>query len=116
MVFLAVDWLDLLREEGVTSAQFSAGVRHAVKNCSFFPKVADILKGVKAYREAPPVADQSRLQLPDTTTNELTPEEIARNKARVADILKMLSGEMTINEAVESVESKNHIQEFGTKC
>ena len=43
---LAFDWHDLLVEEGVTQKQFSSGVRHAVKTCRFFPKLADVLAGV----------------------------------------------------------------------
>jgi len=101
---LALDWLDLLSEEGVTQNQFSAGVRHAVKTCSFFPKVADVLKGVTIYRETPPAPKNGQAQLESTTSNHaMTPEEIERNKARIQDILSMLRKEKSIDETVASV-------------
>lgn len=113
---LAFDWHDLLTEEGVTQKQFSAGIRHAVKNCRFFPKLADVLAGVQQYRERPPQPKINAMQIEDVTSNhDLTPEEIERNKQRVAEILSMLAGQKSIDEAVEAVQSKTHIKEFGVQ-
>ena len=113
---LAFDWHDLLTEEGVTQKQFSAGIRHAVKNCRFFPKLADVLAGVQQHREMPPQPRINAMQIEDVTSrHDLTPEEIERNKERIAEILQMLAGQKSIDEAVEAVQSKSHIKEFGKK-
>lgn len=114
---LSADWFDLLKEEGVTKRQFSAGMRHAVKTCRFFPKLVDVLDGVKGYRENPkPAQATGAVQISDTSSqHDLTPEEIARNKERIAEILKMLKGEKSIDETIAAVESKTHIKEFGGK-
>jgi len=112
---LAFDWHDLLTEEGVTRKQFSAGIRHAVKTCRFFPKLADVLEGVRGYRESPPQPKSDTLQIADTTSmHDVTPEEVERNKERIQIILKALSKELTIEEAVEMVSMKSHIAEFVT--
>ena len=111
---LAFDWHDLLTEEGVTQKQFSAGVRHAVKTCRFFPKLADVLAGVQQHRERPPQPKVNAIQIEDVTSrHDLTPEEIERNKERIGEILQMLAGAKSIDEAVEAVQSKTHIKEFG---
>jgi hypothetical protein len=112
---LAFDWFDLLSEEEVTQRQFSAGVRHSVKTCRFFPKVADILEGVAKYRANPPTLQATdSLQIADTSSrHDLTPEEIARNKERVAHITAMLSRKITMDDAVKAVESATIIKEFG---
>lgn len=113
---LAFDWHDLLTEEGVTQKQFSSGVRHAVKTCKFFPKLADVLAGVQQHRERPPQPQINDMQIEDVTSqHDLTPEEIERNKERISDILQMLAGKKSIEEAVEAVQSKTHIKEFGVK-
>jgi hypothetical protein len=112
---LAVDWFDLLTEEGVTSKQFSAGVRHSVKTCSFFPKLVDVLKGVSLYREKPPVQKAGQhMQIEDVTSmHDMTPEEVERNKARLKTITEMLAGKLSTDEAVKAIEANTHIQEFG---
>jgi hypothetical protein len=114
---LSADWFDLLKEEGVTKRQFSAGMRHAVKTCRFFPKLVDVLDGVKCYREDPTrVQATGAPQISDTSSqHDLTPEEIARNKERIGEILKMLAGEKSMDETIAAVESKTHIKEFGEK-
>ena len=97
----------------MTQKQFSSGVRHAVKTCRFFPKLADVLEGVATYRERPPQPQVNAMQIEDTTSqHDLTPEEVARNKERIEDILQMLAGKKSIEEAVEAVEAKTHIREF----
>lgn len=113
---LAFDWHDLLTEEGVTQKQFSSGVRHAVKTCRFFPKLADVLEGVSRYRERPPepTVDESRMIEAVTSHHDLTPEEIERNKARVKTIRDMLAGRMTMDDAVAAVDKLAHIETFGT--
>ena len=106
--------MDLLDEEGVTQKQFSFGVRYAVKTCSFFPKVADVLKGVREYRERPPAAKEpTNALLPDETSrHDLTPEEIERNRSRVQLIVKALAGQMSFDEAERDVAAMSHIGEF----
>ena len=118
---LAVDWFSLLIEDGVTQAQFVAGMRHAVKTCRFFPKLADVLEGVKNYREKPPAPKKSGcLQIEEHTVNgdNLTKEEIERNMKRI-EMVKMVyhpdpEKRVTIEEAVALVESVSHIAEFST--
>lgn len=91
-------------------------MRHAVKTCRFFPKLADVLAGVQQHRERPPQPQINAMQIEDVTSqHDLTPEEIERNKERIGDILQMLAGEMSIEEAVEAVQAKTHIKEFGVK-
>ena len=86
------------------------------KRCRFFPLMADILDAVQQYREAPPQPKINANQIEDVTSNhDLTPEEIERNKQRVAEILSMLAGQKSIDEAVAAVEAKNHIKEFGAR-
>lgn len=111
---LAVDWVDLLDEEGVTQKQFAFGVRHAVKTCSFFPKVADVLKGVREYRERPPatIEPTSTMLTDETSRHNLTPEEVERNRSRVQLIVKALSGQMSFDEAERDVAAMSHIGEF----
>lgn len=113
---LAVDWVDLLDEEGVTQKQFAFGVRHAVKTCSFFPKVADVLKGVREYRERPLATKEptNALLAEETSRHDLTPEEVERNKKRVQLIMKALSGRMSFDQAEREVEAMSHIVEFST--
>ena len=113
---LALDWFDLLREEGVTQAQFSAGMRYSVKNCRFFPKLADVLGGVRVYREKP-IQGQNRPLLEGNTTSTMnfTSEEIERNKKRTQIVLNVLAKKMTYEEGVEEQESICHIGEFGSR-
>ena len=117
---LAFDWHDLLTEEGVTQKQFSSGVRHAVKTCRFFPKLADVLAGVKSYRTNPPAPRSAALQIEEHTASgdNLTPEEIARNMERIKMIKLVFHPDpekrVTIEEAVAFVESVGHITEFST--
>lgn len=114
---LAFDWFDLLSEEDVTQRQFSAGIRHAVKTCRFFPKLADVLEGVANYRSNPNTRPlpNGALQIEEhtATTANLTPEEVERNKARVRSIVAMLSRKITMDDAVKAVESATTIREFG---
>ena len=113
---LAFDWHDLLVEEGVTQKQFSSGVRHAVKTCKFFPKLADVLAGVQQHRERPPQPQTNAMQIEDVTSqHDLTPEEVKRNKERIGEILQMLAGKKSIDEAAEAVQSKTHIKKFGAR-
>ena len=103
----------------MTQRQFSAGMRHAVKTCRFFPKLVDVLDGVKGYRECPrPAQATGALQISDSSSqHDLTPEEVARNKERIGEILKMLAGEKSMDEAIAAVEGKTVIKEFrGEKC
>jgi len=107
---LAEDWYNLLVEEDVTSGQFAHGVRHAVKHCRFFPKLADILVGVKTYREKTPPqpkADPNVKMIEEYTANadNLLPEEIERNRKMIKMIAKAATRQVTIEEAVEYVEA-----------
>ena len=113
---MAFDWHDLLVEEGVTQKQFSSGVRHAVKTCRFFPKLADVLAGVQQHRERPPQPKVNTMQIEDTTSqHDLTPEEVERNKERLKTITDMLAGKLSTDEAIRTVEAKTHIKEFGKR-
>lgn len=111
---LAADWLDLLGEEEVTKSQFSAGIRHAVKTCKFFPKVADVLEGVRAHRANPkPKPKSEALQIADRTSqHDPTPEEVAMNNERLNTIAQMLAGKLSMDDAVNRVEELTTIKEF----
>jgi len=117
IIRLADDWLDLLSEDNVTSNQFSQGVRWSVKNCRFFPKVADVLEGVRIHRTAiPTVLPMPKVaQIEESTTDgkNWTEEELARNKERISHILAMLSREKTMDQAVSDVERCGNVKEFG---
>ena len=112
---LSEEYFDDLQSEHVTVKEFEASCAHVRKRCRFFPKMADILSAVDEYRKNPPVTIEYRQkQLSDSTSNHsLTPEEIARNKSRIADIQRMLSGELSMDQAISSIEGKSHIKEFG---
>ena len=113
---LSKEYFEDLKSEGVTLKQFEAAALIVRKRCRFFPLMADILDAVQQYREAPPQQKINANQIEDVTSNhDLTPEEIERNKERIEDILQMLAGKKSIEEAVEAVQSKSHIKEFGKK-
>lgn len=118
---LAFDWHDLLVDEGVTQNQFFHGIRHAAKTCRFFPKLADVLAGVTAYREKPTSQGCSTaMQLPEhtATAENWTPEEIARNKERIRMVLLVChpdpSKRVSIEEAVDFIEAVGHVNDFST--
>lgn len=72
--------------------------------------------GVGQYRERPPEAKATNsLQIAEYTANgdNLTPEEIERNNERIAMIKKVLTKEVSLEEAVEFIESTVVIKEFG---
>ena len=113
---LSQEYFEDLKSERVTLKQFEASALIVRKRCRFFPLMADILDAVQQYREAPPQPKINANQIEDVTSNhDLTPEEIERNKQRVAEILSMLKGQKSIDEAVAAVEAKTHIKEFGAK-
>lgn len=119
LISLAADWFDLLSEEKVTQKQFSAGVRHAVKTCRFFPKLADVLEGVRSYREAPTRISGTmtlRIEADTATAENLTAEERARNKERVRLITEALAGRMSMEDAEREVARMGHISEFSVPC
>jgi len=112
---ISTEYLEDLQSEGVTPAQFEAAAMAVRKRCRFFPSMADILEAVAEHRARPPQPKSDTLQLSDTTSmHDLTPEEVERNKERIQIILKALSKELTIEEAVEMVSMKSHIAEFVT--
>ena len=111
---LSTEYHEDLVDEGVTRMQFEAAEREVRKRCRFFPVMSEILAAVEQVRSAPPAPRTNRLQIADTTSHhDLTPEEIKRNKERIGEILQMLAGQKSIDEAVEAVQSKTHIKEFG---
>ena len=110
------EYFEDLQSEGVTLKQFEAAALIVRKRCRFFPLMADILEAVQQYRERPPQPQINAMQIEDVTSNhDLTPEEIKRNKERIDEILQMLAGKKSIDEAVEAVRSKTNIKEFGEK-
>ena len=114
---LSVDWFDLLSEEKITQKQFSAGMRHAVKTCRFFPKLVDVLDGVRVYRESLPMPIRSgALQIEDhtATAENWTPEEVERNKKRVRLITDALAGRLSWDDAERSVAEMGTISEFSS--
>ena len=113
LAFLSREYFEDLQSEGVTSRQFEAAEKDVRKRCRFFPKMADFLEAVQRVREKPPAIEYDQEQLPDTTSNhDLTHEEIARNKERIKHITDMLSGKLTMDQAVEAQDKTTHIKEF----
>lgn len=114
---ISTEYLEDLQSEGVTLRQFEVATLMVRKRCRFFPSMADILDAVKEYRAKPPVAASGALQIADTTSHhDLTPEEIERNRERV-EMIKLVfhpdpAKRVSVEEAVEFVESTGHIKEF----
>lgn len=100
---LAEQWRDLLADEDVAEAEFLWAVRRAKKKCRFFPKIADIMEGVTEYREHPPATVDAAHRLPQESIVPLSPEEIARNQARLAILTKQFTGKLTAQEALEQM-------------
>ena len=97
--------------------QFSVGIRHAVKTCRFFPKLADVFEGVAAYRANPTPPRQTtapQIEAHTATPDNLTAEEIKRNRERVRLIAKALAGRLSWDEAERTVAQMGHINEFST--
>jgi hypothetical protein len=111
---ISQEYFEDLQSESVTLKQFEAAALIVRKRCRFFPLMVDILEAVQQHRERPPQPQINDMQIEDVTSqHDLTPEEIERNKERIGEILQMLAGQKSIDEAVEAVQSKTHIKEFG---
>lgn len=111
---ISQEYFEDLQSEGVTLKQFEAAALIVRKRCRFFPLMVDILDAVQQHRERPPQPQVNAMQIEDVTSqHDLTSEEIERNKERIGEILQMLAGKKSIDEAVEAVQSKTHIKEFG---
>lgn len=117
IAILAFDWHDLLIDEGVTQDQFFHGIRHAAKTCRFFPKVADVLDGVKSYRANPPRRISVAMQIEEHTATaaNMTTEELERNRERVLMIADALAGRLSWDEAERSVARVGKIVEFSAQ-
>lgn len=108
---LAAEYLEDLESENVTLRQFEAAARLVRKRCRFFPVMAEILECVAEYRRGPASMltfneGVKTAQIEESTTNgkNWTEAEIARNKARVYHITAMLSGRISMDDAVLAVE------------
>ena len=105
LVLLAEQWQDLLADDAVTEAEFVWSMRRAKKHCRFFPKIADILEGVRAYREHPPATVDAKHRLAEESTVPLTPDEKARNRKRIAVMLAQLSHQISPEEAADELQA-----------
>jgi len=79
---------------------FDATMRMVRRRCRYFPKVADIFAAYHAVIEEnrPPHC----LMLDETTSrHDLLPEEIEKDRQRMAIIRQATSGEITFEEATE---------------
>lgn len=102
--FLAELWQDLLADEDVSEPEFLWAMRRAMKKCRFFPKIADIMEGVDKYREEPPTkVTYPAHMLPQQSAVALSPEEIARNKAKLEVIKLQLARQITTEEAEQRI-------------
>jgi hypothetical protein len=96
---LSEDYFEELSDSGVTLKQFVWATRQAGKAANFFPKVADILEHIEAYRRNPPKSDNSGLIGYDAAP-ELTEAERKRNKEHLSVCALMVAKEITPDEAV----------------
>lgn len=105
LVLLAEQWQDLLADDGVNEAEFVWAMRRAKKHCRFFPKIADILEGVRAYREHPPPAAtvDARHRLPEESVVPLTAEERARNVKKIAVLMAQAAHQISPEEAADEL-------------
>lgn len=116
LALLSREYLEDLHSEHVTSAVFDAAVKQVRKTCRFFPTMADIMDAVREIwthpQLMPPATSTLRIAEHTATRDNLTPEEVERNKERLAHIQAMLAGKMSIDDAVAEVEKLSHISVF----
>ena len=98
LTFLAKEFYRDLSEERVTGDEFAAADREVCKRNRFFPVMADILEAAERYRAEKRAEKQRQpIALPD----DLTDYEIEQNKRRMAILVRQLSGELSVDEALE---------------
>ncbi len=102
---LAVDYLEDIQEEGMSSLEFDLAVKHARRRCQFFPKVADLISSCCELRANPPkkkvvalIEEQSTVETPEMR------EAVKKNRAIIAQIIKH---EITLEEAEEQMQFFN---------
>lgn len=95
---LAGYWRDLLADEDVGDEEFAFALRRAMKRCRYWPKIADILEGVREFRENPPRIGPER-RLAQESVVPLSAEERRRNLRRMAIIGRQARREITAEEA-----------------
>lgn len=105
LVILAEQWQDLLADDAVDEAEFIWAMRWVKRHCRFFPKIADILEGVRAYREHPPATVDAKQRLAEESMVPVTPEERARNRKRIAVMLAQLSHQISPEEAADELQA-----------
>lgn len=117
LALLSQEYLEDLQAEGVTLRQFDAAARLVRRRSRFFPSMAEILDAVRECRGNPALmapidGSEARIEAHTATADNLTPEEISRNKERIAHVVAMLAREKSMEEAVEAVARCGHIEEF----
>lgn len=94
---IADDWRDLMADEDVSEAEFVQAVRRHKKRSDFFPKLADILAGVRECREHPPARVDEAHRLPVESVVPLSRAEVAENIRRLK-LLALLAAKRITNE------------------
>lgn len=87
LALLAGEWHDLLTEEDVQADEFVAAMRRVKKRCRFFPKIADVLEGVRDLREHPPQIDEAH-RLPEPPPGGGISDEKRERVRRAIDIIR----------------------------
>lgn len=115
---LSGEYLEDLQAEGVTLRQFDAAARLVRRRCRFFPSMVEILNAVQECRCKPELmavaSDAPQIEAHTATPDNLTAEEIKRNRERVRLIAKALAGRLSWDDAERSVSQMGHISEFST--
>lgn len=105
LTLLAATYHSRLVANGVTPMQFKYLAGKVTDNCSFFPKVKDILEAIILYGQEQPVAT-NRLQIAESSSeHDQTPEEkeFVKNMGELA--AKVINKEMSAEEAASKMES-----------
>ena len=104
---LAKAYHSRLVTNGVTPKQLTFLAGKVTDACTFFPKIADILKARSTYGASQPGLTPA-LQVADTSSeHDLTPEEIDKNLERLKIMGQVVTGEITPEEGEQMQEELN---------
>lgn len=90
---IAEDWEEDLSIHNVTAQTFSSAIKVCRRECSFFPKISDVLKAAKTVDN---FRNRKQIYLPEQT--QMTEEECQRNKKRVRALINSIGTDKTESE------------------
>ena len=91
---LAEDWEEDLGVYSISAATFHAALKVTRRECKFFPKISELLaacKTIDSFRASRATPGQLRL----AERQELTDDELRRNKLRISALIKGIDTGMT---------------------